>query len=267
MLSVVIPCRDSSTVIRECLESLFQQRLDISLEILVIANPEELRIKNELNFVSPKKNMSLRFLCSPRANIAAAKNLGMVSASGTFIYMLDDDCTLPHENFLQDLLNQLQQTEASVLGGPYVSPVQAGYWPACYNNMVAIWMKLTGLPVGGNCLYRRKDLEGLTFSEERDYGGVETSLHLQLLSAGKRLHLDFSQAVLHNPQVSLRRLLRKAWKQGFAKGKFQQHYPRVSLKSAMTCFYKEHRRILYSAPYLGMHFIVMTLASLKSRWS
>ncbi|MNL50062.1 hypothetical protein D3C87_1730440 [compost metagenome] len=133
--------------------------------------------------------------------------------------------------------------------------------------MVLLWMKLTGLPVGGNCLYREVDLKGFSFSEERAYGGVETSLHLQMLESGKKLQLDLSQGVFHDSSASLFKLLSKAWNQGIAKGKLSKQYPKFQMSSLKRLFAAECVAIVLCLPYLILHFVVMSLGSLKARWS
>lgn len=92
-VSIIIPCRNASSSLLDCLKSCFQQTYK-NLEIILIDNgstDNSVAIAQNLAIQSP---CPLKILHCPQLGGNNARNLGFTHAQGEFIQWLDADDTL-----------------------------------------------------------------------------------------------------------------------------------------------------------------------------
>ena len=97
MVTVIIPAYNAETTIQRCLESVLRQ--NVPVEILLA---DDGSTDGTLN-VLESYNHQIRILALPHRGVSAARNAGLVAATGEWILFLDADDT-----FLPDALAVLQ---------------------------------------------------------------------------------------------------------------------------------------------------------------
>ncbi|TKJ37262.1 hypothetical protein CEE37_14205 [candidate division LCP-89 bacterium B3_LCP] len=115
LVSVVVPCYNSSSTIERTLSSLIKQTGDFILEIIAV---------NSSNDTTPnlitEKFPSIKLIQLPeRARPAIARNIGAKEARGEFIAFLDSDCTV-EKDWLDRMLKHYCG-DFSAVGGPILN--------------------------------------------------------------------------------------------------------------------------------------------------
>ena len=102
MISVVIPAYNSSSTIKDCIDSVLQQtRADLVCEILVI-NDGSKDNTEELVEQLYEKEEKVRVISKENGGVSTARNAGIRAAKGDWIALLDsDDVWLPEKLELQ----------------------------------------------------------------------------------------------------------------------------------------------------------------------
>lgn len=229
MLSVVIPTTNRPDSLIRLVESLqLQNMVSSSYEVLVVYNSESQ--KNS----SPLKDSALvKIFCAPSPGVNHARNHGALQARGSVILFLDDDCAVTDSLFLQKHISYHQSfPQLAAVGGPYLLTQNASLCDKIYHVNNANWIQanLTATSrstalLGGNASYKAFIFaNGFRFTEEILYGGSETPLNtiLALKYGAHGYFLDL--AVVHNTQLNLIRLLRKAFLQGLGAGLQKKMY-------------------------------------------
>jgi GT2 family glycosyltransferase len=187
------------------------------------------------------RSLSERIIVVPTETpgVNAARNAGARVANGEFVCFIDDDCEMPNENYLQEMVNLFSRwPSVQGIGGMYKSPRSASYLDLGYNLMIRLWLESkTGghaeaaggfsselIPtrqlVGGNACYRRQIFaSGLYFRESIRWGGDETEFHLRLIDRGCALALAPRLEVEHDSQNSIRKSIRRGLAHGMASGR------------------------------------------------
>lgn len=225
--SIVIPFfrgRRGHDILFRVLDSCLAQS-GVSFEIRVVANIPDPQVERAL-WARGDKRVFLE--CVGALGVNCARNLGARKSEGEFLLFLDDDCTLPDENFLARLFSLLSKhPQYAALGGPYESARPAPWKVTGYNAMANAWVML-GADVsaevcsvhnllGGNLCLRREIFERFTFDEKILSGGDETEFLRRLSAAGHLLGFAPGLAVVHLADSSWEGLLMRAWRQGRAR--------------------------------------------------
>lgn len=234
MISIIIPTNSPDLECWPAVTSCLAQSYEKSrFEVLIVTNfpNKSLAMK-----VAQVQLDNLRVLCSHTPGVNPARNLGLDSALGEIVYFLDDDCRLPDPHHLSRLhVAHQTQPEVCAIGSSYKNDAASNYWGDHYNQMVDHWVHSHGqrgqtfLP-GGNCSFKKSLLGNLRFDPSITYGGSETEffvrLHQQKL---KVLDID-TLKVFHKSQISLSDVVRKAWKQGRGRSRFNTPKGRFQLQ-------------------------------------
>lgn len=104
--SIIIPNYNKSTLIEQCLSSVFNQTLSKDeYEVIVIddgSNDDSISIINKYDVLLLKSN---------RLGAGGARNVGFESASGEYIILLDSDDFFTNNNVLSNIKNQLNDED------------------------------------------------------------------------------------------------------------------------------------------------------------
>lgn len=226
LLSVVVPTHGRPLSLQETLDSLSRQNFPAEkLEILVVSNLADVTLDAELK----KRNGPIVLHIAGRLGVNIARNLGLRKAQAPIALYLDDDCALTDPGYLSRVLRLHEEfPEAVALGGGYLSPPGLNNTGIHYNWISNDWLgahftepRETTSLVGGAVAYKVKMLleRELFFDESIRYGGAETELHERLLVHGLRLVFHPRLSVVHRPAMNSWDLMRKAYLQGFGKGR------------------------------------------------
>lgn len=206
-ISVVIPTRHRSSILRNLLASLSSQ-IDCDFEVLLVDDSDE-AIERKTTDHFPKLN--LKYIRGTVRGANRSRNLGLQQSLGEMICFLDDDTVLPSTQHLALLYrHMLRLSKPALLGGYYLNPSGSKWAQRIYNASCNNWLDKgfrlkNPILLGGNLTLRKQDLsDSIFFSEDVQFGGDEIGFHSRFLQQHPQgqilLHQEFS--VLHDSGLS-----------------------------------------------------------------
>lgn len=228
-ISVVIPTHFRADRLANLLLVLGEQTLATSdFEVIVVSNLSDRHARRVVNSFSQKFEF-LSYFELNKTGVNFARNHGLSVAVGEILLFLDDDCLPQKPTYLVDLIQAHECYEfATAIGGTYVPGPNAALPAIVYNQIAMCWMldsegseSIQGKShletwrlVGGNVSYKKIHLGSFQFNNEFVFGSAETELHDRLKKAGHRALVMNSLSVIHNCDVGVVSLFKKALFQG-----------------------------------------------------
>lgn len=272
-LSVVISSSGRWALLEGLLRSLSQQNLKRDLWDLYIVysatqNPDD-------KTLLAAGHLNAKWILSPKLNAALQRNLGIQHSQAAILYFLDEDCELPHEQHLQELLNTFEQhPRVHVLGGSYRNHVNCSEFGRAYNAMCRLWQKRmlenSGVQInvtpllGGNLAYRRHENE-LQFDEQLGFGAEDLAFATTAEQAGLSTLLTDDLYVFHNAQHNKSDFFARARLHGKARYKLKHQYSASSIWTDVRVFTTTPMPLVdkYRA---GLFFLAVRLQEFKSNF-
>lgn len=224
-LSIITPTRGNTNNLKNYFESLLNQNFVGEAEIILCTTAADTCklpsfIKNKYS-----DRFHVRVLSTTELGIASARNLGLRSASGKYVFFLDDDCSLPDKNYLTTTIEKMEKSELTGWAGGYIiSDRSLNFNSAFYNYISVLWLKSfmhssrLFMILGGCCWFRRLDLLncGAQFEDNNKKAGEEFLFAKTVTENNIAIFFSDELSVLHNPQCTIVSLLRKSWNHGKA---------------------------------------------------
>lgn len=116
-ISIIIPIFNMDAYLRDCLNSVLNQSLQ-ELEIICINDGSTDYSQMILNEYSWKDNR-IKIISQSNHGVAFARNQGIESAKGEYLFFLDPDDWLPDNNILSDMYTAAIQNHALICGGNF----------------------------------------------------------------------------------------------------------------------------------------------------
>lgn len=136
MVSVIVVTYNSERSIEKCLESVFAQRADVPLEVIVVDNASQDKTCDvvQLKFadVTLLKN-------DGNKGFAAACNQAILKSRGEFILLLNPDAVLEPE-CLTKLISFMKQNEKCAASGPSLRAADGAFQPSAFNFPNFPWL-------------------------------------------------------------------------------------------------------------------------------
>lgn len=166
-LSVVVPVRNGEATIAACLDSILQQKVNCTVQLIVVDSDSTDDTAAILQTYRERPNIVLANCNYPRS-AAAARNEGLRHAVGRYLMFVDsDDLLLP--GAIQTLLDASERQQADIVQGGWqylytdgTRGVVQTYADAVYTGTAALErFELPGMPWGK--VYRRELFERIRF--------------------------------------------------------------------------------------------------------
>lgn len=121
LVSVIIPSRDHSEVLRACVVSLFERSVYRAFEVIVVENhsaePETRALYDELTKTYGPAFRVLDVSDEIEGfNYSRLINLGAATAKGEYLLLLNNDTEVRSPDFMAEMLGYLQRPEVGVVG-------------------------------------------------------------------------------------------------------------------------------------------------------
>lgn len=214
-------------LLKECLDSLFNQNFAKEYEIIIIDNCSA---DGTEEVIKRGYNKRVKFITNPRKlSLVACKNLGLKMSSGDMIAFIDDDCVASN-NWLEVIENSLDNYD--FVGGP-VLPMSTTIFPWWWNNslnwLIGINLKPNNkyLPLGSNLAFKKSVLE--TLQEGMEYFLIDSNQYLpymednvrvkKALSLGFSMKIDPDMVVCHyipQERFKIAYLIKRSYREGCA---------------------------------------------------
>ncbi|MBI4153841.1 glycosyltransferase [Candidatus Woesearchaeota archaeon] len=215
MISVVVPTRNSSKDLKECLDSLKGQSYK-NFETVVVFDDS-----NDKN-VDLAKNSGAKIVFDDNHTIGGAYFTGVNAAKGDILAFTDDDCIVP-KDWLESIGNAFGE-EVDIVSGEDLLPDNSSFFQkAAYQIDRA---RIAGKPLYGekaknrlraaNIAYRKSVFEKENFNPTLK-GLQEPEFHHRLFKKGYRMKFDPELYVYHKRRSSLGGIFRQIYRNGVAK--------------------------------------------------
>ena len=221
LLSLIIPTHQRAFQVEKLLKSISKQDFPPEkMEVLLISNFKDkllrMRVLDwEKTFLNFKyKEVGLK-------SVNKARNMGIRFARGDILYFLDDDCFLPHEQHLKNIVQAHENhPESAGIGGPYKTEENLRGMEKFYHESSELWLDKASQTdhqssqlFGGNASYKKFIFEkGYYFDPTIVFGGSEESFNNSIKKYG--LIRDENLWVYHHSQLKGFAFIKKSFKQG-----------------------------------------------------
>ncbi len=178
VISVIVPIYNTAPYLEDCISSVLQQTFD-SYELILV---DDCSTDNspEICRQACKKDNRVHFIpCPEHKGISHARNQGIETASGRYLFFLDsDDCL--HPQLLEKMLQQAEKTQADITRVEYVTSSKMNktawkkYCARPYHPKWTVssgeavwdqWCQARGRDSVHQTLYCRKSIRNIRFDE------------------------------------------------------------------------------------------------------
>ena len=134
-VTVIVPTRNRSSYLGDCLASLARQRPREPFEVLVVDNGSTDDTPAVIDRWC-RQDRRFRVAREPRVGLSRAKNAGISQAEGRILLFTDDD-SIVEDGWIESYLGLLAEREGTLVmaGGPVVPiPHDLGAWPRWFDR-------------------------------------------------------------------------------------------------------------------------------------
>ncbi|MFH0980043.1 MAG: glycosyltransferase [Planctomycetota bacterium] len=212
-VSLVIPGRNASGTIRQCLEAVVPLVGRDALQEIIFVDDGSTDASAEI-----VKPFPVRYLRGAGKGPGSARNIGWRAAQHPIVWFIDSDC-VAEPDALDRLLPHLDDPKVAGVGGSYGN-MEEDSLLACLIHEEIVERHLA-MPSRVNFLatfnvaYRRSVLEQVRGFDERFLKGQDAELSWRVLEAGYELAFEVNSRVKHYHPVSWRSYLRTQRQQGY----------------------------------------------------
>lgn len=225
-ISIVIPCRNESRHISDCLDSILANDYPQSRYEVLIADGLSTDDTREIILGYSKKNNNIRLLDNPGKTTPRAFNIGIKNAIGEYILILSAHSTYP-KSYISDTLRLFVSNKVGNAGGRFENvPNGNGLWamPIAYvtGHRFGVGNGAFRTVTGGACFadtvafgfYKKSIFNEIGFFDERLTRNQDNELNDRLRRAGYKIILDPAIKIFYKNQAELRGLVRQGYNTG-----------------------------------------------------
>ena len=226
-ISVVIPVRNGAACLGDTLESVWAQKVDAALEILVVDDMSTDGSGELAEAVAGAR--PLRVLRGEGRGAAAAVNLGIREASHAIICQVDQDVVL-HAGWLAHVVKALEAPGVAAAQGHYVTDPGARLLPRVMS--LDLEMRYASVPTEtdhvctGNAAYRADALACVGLFDEALGYGYDNDMSYRLRAAGYRLVFCRDARSVHRWREGLVGYVRQQYGFGYGRLDLVAKHPR-----------------------------------------
>lgn len=224
-VSVLVCTRNGSSTLASCLEALAKQTHP-NYEVLVIDDGS-----TDATREIAGRFTQVRYVRQDHAGLSAARNLGMMEATGTLLAYTDDDC-IPDEDWLVYACRAFEDPQCVAAGGPNLPPPPRNLTEACVAvapgapaHVLLNDEEAEHLP-GCNLVIRKSALHAIGgFRPEFTTAGDDVDVCWRLQSHGGKLRFVPAALVWHHRRFTVSAYLRQQRGYGHAEAMLVRRYP------------------------------------------
>ena len=215
MISVVIPTKNSSPFLIECLKSIKKQSYK-NIEVIIVA-PK----KTDLKILA--EDFKAKIVTDEKFTIGNAYAAGAEKANGDIVVFIDDDAFAP-QDWLSRISNEFKKEEVDVVGGDDILPEKSTeFQKAAYQVDLArqstrslYGEKAKNKLRATNIAFRKKTFSKLNFNKNLN-GLQEPELLHRLLKSGHKIKYNPEIFVYHQRRSDLQSIFHQIYRNGLAK--------------------------------------------------
>ena len=121
-VSIIIPFRDQSGILKKCVESLFKKTKYENFEVLLVDNQSE-ELSTHAYLESLSENKRIRIVKYDRPfNFSAINNFAVKYANGKFVLFLNNDIEVISEDWLGSMVEHIEREKVGAVGAKLLYP-------------------------------------------------------------------------------------------------------------------------------------------------
>jgi len=205
LLSFIIPCYNSESTIRQCLNSIIHQHITIPYDVIVVDSSTDRTPE-----IVQKEFPSVRLIHFEKQTFpGAARNVGVRSTQAPFCWMLDSDC-VASVNALERMAARLQEGTYSAVAGSLRNgtPRSLSGWLSYLIEfkefMPTLPLRLDWKMATANIGYPTETLKRYGYYDEDLRMSEDMLFHWKMASGGEQ--------ILFDPAIEVTHLNRTGWK-------------------------------------------------------
>lgn len=240
IVTVIVPCYNSETTIRECLSAILRQRSSISYDVIVVDSS----LDRTPTIVS-EEFPSVRLIHLDKRTFAgAARNVGARATRAPFCLMIDSDC-IARSDVIERMIARHREAEYAAVGGSLANGTPdslsgwTGYLLEFKEFMPATPQRVVSTVPTANVTYRREKLERYGYFDEEMWLSEDILFNWKMCKKGEHILFDPAIEVTHmnrtgwrqvlSYQVSLGMCSAEARRRGGLPGEMLLRYPALVL--------------------------------------
>jgi glucosyl-dolichyl phosphate glucuronosyltransferase len=213
-LSICVCTYNRASILPYCLESLTNLTVPAGCEaeILVVDNKSADNTKEIVEHYSQRSPISIFYFYESQQGLSMARNRAIREARGDYLGFLDDECVVSPD-WLQILVEDIEQFRPFIIGGPYIGALLPGTSPKCpkwlktqyfsYPNHFKRGYQTGFRASGGNMLLHRMVCETHQFDENFGMKGNELRLGEEILLQDRFLSQNPDALVFYEPRIEV----------------------------------------------------------------
>lgn len=216
-VSIIVPTYNRGGVLRECIDSLFNQTYPSNkYEVIVINDGSTDGTESFLKEYSIKKQ-SLKYYSQQNLGAAAARNLGIEKSIGEILCFIDDDC-IADKDWIKSMIGPYSDKNVGGVGGRIITQNTGSFLgryteDSCFFNQE----RLVGIfIVGANSSYRKDVLSAIDGYDMLFRHSEDVDIGIRNMILGYRLEYNPDSVVLHQARLSLKGIMKQVY--GYGKG-------------------------------------------------
>ncbi|WP_142986876.1 glycosyltransferase [Halorubrum cibi] len=228
LVSVIIPVYNDPCGLSETVESILQQDLLESVEIIIVDNDSTDDTRNVAHEYADEHGRVFVAVEDDIQSSYAARNTGIARARGDVLVFIDADITADSD-WLETIVSEIHGTE-------YLTYDVEVYVPEGRDTLVARYNAHTSFPIevyakerdfgGGGCIAVRRDVfEDVGLFDHRLISGGDAEFGNRVVASGREIKFTPDTRVYHPARTSLRSQIKKEIRVGRGFCQLQRYYP------------------------------------------
>ena len=211
-VSVVIPGKNSSETLRQCIESVVNQSYR-KLEVIYVDN------NSADNSIEIASEYPIKVISERRNGSFIARNTGARNASGEILVFIDSDCIAEEDSVERLVKSIIEGKEVSCMGS--ILSAEDNRWSAIeqktYDNLIKAIKKRDYVSVAysGNLAIKKSVFDELGGFDEKIIWNADIDFSLRLIKADYRIKYVAGAKVMHFHRTSIVTIFRRKLQQGY----------------------------------------------------
>lgn len=206
MISVIVITYNRQKSLNQCIESLLCQNYS-DYEIIIIDDGSKDATRQLISHLQ-KKHKKITYFRQENNGRGKARNLGLKKVRGSIIAFTDDDCIVPYD-WLESMQKCFDENPTvAAIGGAIINGDKNLYGEVAYLLNFSAWLPtgrkryVNDVPTA-NAAYKKIDIQGLSFPEERGNLDYEDTIFNHCLTKdGKKILFNPSITTYHNAGIN-----------------------------------------------------------------
>ena len=223
-VSIVIPTYNRKEVLKECLDTLFNQNYQKDRYEIIVVNDGSTDGTDKLFEEYTKKNSNLKFFTQENKGSYAARNVGTKNSIGEIICFTDDDCIVD-EDWVKNLVGAYTDENVGGVGGTIVDYKTETIIKQYIKNRKLLNQEMFFSPVvGANMSYCKRTMQKAEFFDESFRNCEDVDFGIRVRLKGFKIKYTPNAIVYHKHRATLKGLIKQQYNYGKGNARLHKKY-------------------------------------------